>query len=149
MTGRSRSVRGHSEAAKGVASSRVVAVAWSIEAAPAGKRAGLVTPNSPRSRLIFKPPTRSSSGLKVPLGQKRAFSAENRGTGAIAPVASEVRQHGALGGVGRCAGHPLSQGGRGPAGGQPEADLQREDRPFHAVNRLVEITPQGDGAEQG
>ena len=29
------------------------------------KRDGLVTPNSPRNRLIFKPPARSSSGLKA------------------------------------------------------------------------------------
>src|SRR4051794_38651746 len=70
MTGRSRSVRGHSEAAKGVASSTVVAVAWSIGAIPAGKRAGLVTPNSPRSRLIFKPPARAPSGLKARSGRR-------------------------------------------------------------------------------
>ncbi len=34
-----------------------------------GKRDGLITPNSPRSRLIFKPYARSSSGLKAHSGR--------------------------------------------------------------------------------
>jgi hypothetical protein len=37
----------------------------------------------------------------------------------------------------------------GVTGGQSQADLQGEDRSFDAVDRLVEITPQGDGPEQG
>src|SRR5215207_8889096 len=70
MAGRSRSVRGHSEAAKGVASRTEATVAWSIEAAPAVERAGLVTPNSPRRRLIFKALARTPSGLKALSGRK-------------------------------------------------------------------------------
>src|SRR5512144_2879625 len=70
MTGRSRRASGNREAAKGVASSAAAAVAWSIEAIPLVKRSGLVTTNPPRSRLIFKPPARSSTGLKALSGRK-------------------------------------------------------------------------------
>ena len=51
-------------------------VAWSIEAIPVVRRDGLVTPNSPRNRLIFKMPAWSSSGLKALRGEDRAISAE-------------------------------------------------------------------------
>ena len=64
-------------------------------------------------------------------------------------IAAQGRQHGALGGRHRRPGHPLGQGGRGPAGRQPQADLQREDRPLDAVDVLVEHPPQGDRPEQG
>ena len=37
--------------------------------------------------------------------------------------------------VDRRAGRPLGQGRRGPAGLQPQADLQREDRRLDAVDR--------------
>jgi hypothetical protein len=64
-------------------------------------------------------------------------------------VALQVRQDGALGGVGRGVSGALGQGGRGAADGQPEADLQGEDRRLDAVDRPVEVAPEGDGAEQG
>ena len=46
-------------------------------------------------------------------------------------------------------GDAFGQGGRGAASGQPQADLQGEDRVLNAVDRLVEVTPQSDGPEQG
>jgi hypothetical protein len=84
-----------------------------------------------------------------PLPRRRDHGAERRDRPGHALVAVQGRQNGALGGVGRRAGDALGQGGRGATGRQPEADLQGEDRPFDAVDRLVEVAPQGDGPESG
>jgi hypothetical protein len=84
-----------------------------------------------------------------PLPCRRDHQPERLDRPGYALVAYQVRQDGALGGGDRRVGHPVGQSGRGATGGQPQADLEREDRPFDAVDRLVEVTPRGDGPEQG
>ena len=64
-------------------------------------------------------------------------------------IVAQGRQHRGLGGGHRGAGRPLGQGRRGPAGLQPQADLQREDRRLDAVDVLVQRPPEGDRAEEG
>src|SRR4051794_30309878 len=70
ITGIKRTVIGNKEVAKGVASRGRAAVAWSIEATPVVRRIGLITPNSPRSRLIFKTPSHQPLLLRDCWGRK-------------------------------------------------------------------------------
>src|SRR5271157_3104625 len=61
-------------------------------------------------------------------------------------ITFQIRQHGILGGRDRRLAHSLGQGRCGQPGFQSQADLQGKDRRLDAVERLIEIAPEGNGS---
>src|SRR5208283_296231 len=66
-----------------------------------------------------------------------------------AVITFQILQYAILAGRDRRLAYALGQRRCGQTDFQPQADLQGKDRRFDAVERLIEIAPEGDSAKEG
>src|SRR4051812_28856745 len=92
IAGIRRTVSGNKEVAKCVASSATEAVAWSIESASPVRWYGLITSNSPRSRLILQAVTSPCGGTEASCREKGTrFTAKSLAVARLHPPRSPLR----------------------------------------------------------
>src|SRR4051812_36755914 len=91
IAGIRRTVSGNKEVAKCVASSATEAVAWSIESASPVRWYGLITSNSPRSRLILQAVTSPCGGTEASCREKGTrFTAKSLAVARLHPLKAAI-----------------------------------------------------------